>query len=135
MRYIDPDIPLPSIEPGSYLEPDLTFDEDHPDCELHSAPIFIDDGVLVGFWYADSSGNGKRPVYCSIEEDFQFTYRKGDSFVLTTDYDFDLLDELEWLHEDAEDKDSMSPIAVKAWTEMMWESRECVETQDMIYDC
>lgn len=124
MRYIDPDTPVPSIEHESYQEPDL-----------HSAPIFIDNGVLVGFWYADPSGNGKRPVYCFIKEDLKFAYWKGESFILTTDDDFDLLDELgEWLHEGAEDKDSMSPIEVKAWAEMMWESRVYAGTQDMILE-
>ncbi|KUL81768.1 hypothetical protein ZTR_09242 [Talaromyces verruculosus] len=132
IRYIDPDIPFPSIEPESYQEPDLVFDSDHSDCSLHSAPIFINDGVIVGFWYADPSGNGKRPVYCFIKENFIFAYRKGDSFILTTDDDFDLLDDLgDWLNEDAEDENAMSPEAVKVWAEMMWESRVYAGVQDM----
>ncbi|KAL3712514.1 hypothetical protein TMatcc_001213 [Talaromyces marneffei ATCC 18224] len=132
MRYINPDTPLPSIEPESYLELDVIFDEDHPDINLRSAPIFIDDGVIVGFWYTDRGGNGKRPVYCFIKEDFKFAYRKGGSFILTTDDDFDLLDDLgDWMDEDAEDKDAMSPEAVKVWADMMWESRVYAATQEM----
>jgi hypothetical protein len=135
MRCINPDTPLPSIELESYLEQDLIFDEDHPDCTLRSAPIFIDHGVIVGFWYADPSGNGKRPVYCFVKEDFNFAYRKGDSFILTTDDDFDLLDDLgDWLDEVTEDKGAMSPEAVKVWVEMMWESRVYAGTQDMILE-
>jgi hypothetical protein len=135
MRCINPDTPLPSIELESYLERDLIFDEDHLDCTLRSAPIFIDQGVIVGFWYADPSGNGKRPVYCFVKEDFNFAYRKGDSFILTADDDFDLLDDLgDWLDEDTEDKDVMSPEAVKVWVEMMWESRVYAGTQDMILE-
>ena len=66
MRCIDPDTPLPSIEPESLLEPDLDFDEDHADCKLHLAPIVIDDGVIVGFWFTDRSGNGKQLVYPTL---------------------------------------------------------------------
>ncbi|KAF3391819.1 hypothetical protein DPV78_010813 [Talaromyces pinophilus] len=132
IRYIHPDTLLPSIEPESFLEPDLIFDEDHPDIKLHSAPIFIDDGVIVGFWYADPSGNGKRPVYCFIKGNFIFAYRKGDSFILTTNDDFDLLDDLgDWLNEDAEHENAISLEAVRVWTEMMWESKVYARAQDM----
>lgn len=59
----NPDEPLPSIEIESYSERDITFEEDTPDRGLHSTPIFIDEGVLVGFWFADASGIGRRPVF------------------------------------------------------------------------
>lgn len=132
MQCIDPDTPLPSIEPESLLEPDLDFDKDHPDCKLHSAPIFIDYSVIVGFWYADPSGNGKRPVYCFVK-DLKFAYRKGDSFILTSYDDFDPLDEFgDWL--DEEDEDAMSPEDMKVWVEMMWETRVYAGTQDMILE-
>jgi hypothetical protein len=38
-------------------------------------PVYIDIGVLVGYWYvcADGSGNGRRPVYC-IVKDGSFEY-------------------------------------------------------------
>lgn len=130
MRYIDPDTPLPSIEPESYQEPDLIFDND-----LDSIPVFIDKGVIVGFWYADESGNEKRPVYCFVKEDFSFAYRKGDSFILIRDDDFDLLDELgDWLCEETEDENAMSPEEVKLWAEMMWESRIYAGTQEMMLE-
>ncbi|KAI7976413.1 hypothetical protein EIK77_010173 [Talaromyces pinophilus] len=132
MQYINPDTLLPSIEPESYLELDLIFNEDHPDIKLRSAPIFIGYGVIVGFWYTDRGGNGKRPVYCFIKEDFKFAYWKGDSFILTTDDDFDLLDDIgDWLDEYTEDKYAMTPEAVKVWAEMMWESRVYAGTQGM----
>lgn len=123
-RYINPDIPRPSIEIESYLEQNIIFDEDYPDYELHSTPIFINEGVLVGFWFADQSGNGRRPVYCLVEKDFEFAYQKEDSFILTRYDDFDPLDDFgDWLSDDTEDEDAMSPEEVKVWAEMMWESR------------
>lgn len=135
IRLVDPHIPLPSTEPESYQEEDLVFDEDYPHSELHSAPIFIDDAVIVGFWYADPSGNGQLPVYCFIK-DFHFAYRKGDSFILTRDGDFDLLDELgDWLDYDTEDeKSAMSLDTVKIWVKMMWESRVYAGREDMIVE-
>lgn len=103
MRRIDPDRPRLSIERESYLEPDIIFNEDHPIYELRPTPIFIDKGVLVGFWYADPSGNGRRPVYCLVE-DLEFAYQEGDSFISTRYNDFDPLDDFgDWLGDDTED--------------------------------
>lgn len=74
-------------------------------------------------------------MYCFVKEDFRFAYRKGDSFILTTDDDFDLLDDLgHWFDDNTEDEDAMSPEAVKVWVEMMWESRVYAGIQNMILD-
>lgn len=51
------------------------------------------------------------------------------------DDDFDLLDDLgDWLDEYAEDKDTMSPEAVKVWVDMMWESRVYAGIQEMTFE-
>lgn len=135
MRCINPDTPRPSIEIESYLERDITFDEDHPDCELRSTPRFINEGVLVGFWYADPSGNGRRPVYCLVEKDLEFAYQKEGSFILTRYDDFNPLDDFgDWLGDDTEDEDAMSPEEVKDWVEMMWKNRVYARLQDMTFE-
>jgi hypothetical protein len=134
MRCINPDTPRPSIEIASGSQ-DIIFKEDNLDCELRSTPIFIHEGVFVGFWSADASGNGRRPVYCLVEVDFEFAYLKGNTFVLVRYDDFDPLDEFgDWLGDDTEDEEAMSPEEVKVWVEMMWESRIYAGLQDMTFE-
>ncbi|EED11911.1 hypothetical protein TSTA_110900 [Talaromyces stipitatus ATCC 10500] len=110
----------------------ITVEEDDPDCEQCSTPIFIHEGVFIGFWFADQSGNGRRPVYCLINRDFEFAYLKGKTFILVRYDDFDPLDEFgDWLGDDTEDEDAMSPEDVKGWVQMMWEIRNYAGIQDM----
>jgi hypothetical protein len=54
MPLYDPDKLLPSIEIGSYSERDIAFEEDDQCCDVRSTPIFIHEGVLVGFWFTET---------------------------------------------------------------------------------
>ncbi|EED14473.1 hypothetical protein TSTA_106830 [Talaromyces stipitatus ATCC 10500] len=129
------DKPTPSIEGESDSLQNTTLEDEDPWCEQYSTPIFIPEGVLVGFWSADASGNGRRPVYCLVETDFEFAYLKGNTFILVRYDDFDPLDEFgDWLGDDTEDEDAMSPEEVKAWVEMMWESRVYAGLQDTTFE-
>ena len=59
-----------------------------------------------------------------VEGDFKFAYQEADSFILTRYDDFDPLDDFgDWLSDDTQDEDAMSPAEVKVWVQMMWESR------------
>jgi hypothetical protein len=130
-----PDEPLPSIERESYLEQDIAFEEDYSCDELGSTSIFIDEGVLVGFWFADPSGNGSRPVYCLVKRDVDFAYRKGKRFICVRYIDFDPLDEFgDWRGDDTEDEDAMCPDDVKMWARMMWVSRVYAGIQDTVLE-
>ncbi|EED22538.1 hypothetical protein TSTA_060330 [Talaromyces stipitatus ATCC 10500] len=126
------DKPIPSIEKESYLQRDIIFEEDDPGCEVHSTPVFIRAGVLVGFWYADMNGNGMRPVYCLVKRDLEFAYRKGKKFISVRYYDFDPLDRFgDWMGDDAEDENAMSPKMVKMWAQNMWKHRNYAGSRDM----
>ncbi|EED22715.1 hypothetical protein TSTA_062030 [Talaromyces stipitatus ATCC 10500] len=126
------DEPIPSIETKRDSQQGITLKEDEPGCELPSSPVFIDEGVLVGFWYADASGNGRRRVYCLVKEDFEFAYQEGKEFILIRDIDFDPLPKFgDWRGDDTEDENAMSPKRIKEWAQKMWKLRNKAENQRM----
>lgn len=110
--FVDKLIPLIKGESGSSKF--LTFEDEDSGCEQYSTPIFIPEGVLVGFWSADASRNGRRPVYCLVERDFEFVYLKEGTFILMCYDDFDPLDEFgDWLGNDTENKGAISLRKIK----------------------
>lgn len=84
----------------------------------------------MGFWYLDATGKGKRPVYCLIEENFDFAYVTDEGFCFVRWFDFDPLDVFgNWMGDDTEYDDSdteipMNPKEVREWVELMWYSRD-----------
>lgn len=134
------------MQPGNYIDEPAPSIEEESDsfrglenenswCEQSSTPIFISEGVLVGFWSANTNGDGRRPVYCLVKRDFEFAYLRGKRSILVRYEDFDPLDEFgDWLGDDTEDKDAMSPDEVKVWVDMMWESRLFAGLQDMTFE-
>lgn len=119
---IRPDKPIPSIENESVLQSHDTLHEDETYSEL-PAPIFIHEGVLVGFWFTDATGRGGRPVYCLINRNFEYAYLEGRTFVLVRWIDFDPFNVFgDWMGDDTEDNDCMNPEEVRAWVQTMWMS-------------
>jgi hypothetical protein len=117
-----PDKPVPSIENKSVSHPD-EFLQDKDFCRELSAPIFINEGVLVGFWFADATGRGARPVYCLVDRDFEYAYLEGRKFILVRWIDFDPFNVFgDWMGDDTEDNDCMNPDEVRAWVLTMWMS-------------
>jgi hypothetical protein len=117
---IRPDKPIPSIENESASQSHETLHEDETGSEL-PAPIFINEGVLVGFWFTDATGRGGRPVYCLINRDFEYAYLEGRTFFLVRWIDFDPFHVFgDWMGDDTEDNDCMSPEEVRVWVQTMW---------------
>jgi hypothetical protein len=101
--------------------------EDEED-DYAQTPIFIRQGVLVGFWYSDATGKGRKPVYCLVNERFAFAYLQDGEFFLVRWIDFDPLDVLgQWMGDDTDyddvDTPIMTPKEIKEWVELMWYSR------------
>lgn len=124
---IRPDKPIPSIENDLVLQPHKTLEDET--CFELPAPIFINEGVLVGFWFTDATGRGGRPVYCLVNRNFEYAYPEGTTFSLVRWIDFDPFNVFgNWMGDDTEDDDddSMSPEEVKGWVITMWMSRKYV---------
>lgn len=125
---IFPDRPIPSIENELDLQPHENLEEDERSFNL-SAPVFINEGVLVGFWFTDATGRAGHPVYCLVNSNFEYAYLEGTTFILVRWIDFDPFNVFgDWMGDDTEDNedDSMSPEEVKGWVITMWMSRKYV---------
>lgn len=84
---------------------------------LPSSPVFIDKGVLVGFWY-DASGTGRRRVYCLVDKAFEFAYQEGTEFIPVREIDFNPLRGFgDWQGDDSEAK-------MKKWVRITWNRRD-----------
>ncbi|KAH8691919.1 hypothetical protein BGW36DRAFT_303522 [Talaromyces proteolyticus] len=137
---LDPDTPIPSIEAGvercGIKRRKLSFSNTEKPPPRARTPIFHEFGVLVGYWYADSTGRGRRPVYC-LMDDFEYVYFDDGKLVLVRWIDFDPLEHFG--HWDGDDTESgidgeendqerpMTPEEVKIWVRTMWECRNFLD--------
>lgn len=116
------DKPVPSIE-NEFAAHGIPLQDET--CSETPAPVFINEGVLVGFWVIDATGRGRCPVYCLINRNFEYAYLKGRTFVLVRWIDFDPFDVFgDWMGDDTEDDECMDPEEVRAWVQAMWMSWE-----------
>lgn len=132
-----PDKAVPSIESESGLQPDESLGKDiYPEI---SAPLFVDEGVLVGFWYEYDGSREVRPVYCLVTRGFEYAYLKGRTFALVRWIDFDHFSVFgNWMGDDMADytnpEDCMNPEEVRAWVQTMWMSRDYAGNWDITAD-
>lgn len=87
---------------------------------------------MVGYWHINASGEGRSPVYCMVEKDFEYACWINGALELVRWYDFDPHDFFgEWMGDDTErdtdmegDMEPMSQKQVWSWVESIWLSKE-----------